>query len=439
MISDFWIIDYNKKNLYYGFFVGNGLVGIRNILDAGCTIEGDNVVLLQQTARYRLKIMEELEDNNDKNINPSIYEIISKSSSPDEQFFNNSVQLVHTTKTHIETFIMRMKLLSVDQIYELERKITSEDLYLWSIPIDIIENYEIYIETNDISLEDEMITNCTLPRFGSMCQYEFYYYHRNYSSLYEIIHGYYKSYEYDPPDLTCYLHLQCNRDYASVCLDWTEICNGKLDCLDGPYDEEHCWQLEFIECNEHEYQCQNGLCIPNEFVNDNVINFDCLDRSDEINPNLDVYRIMHRQEPAFGYEDAICQNRFLTNSCFEKRHDLLLKSIFSIKDQSISNQCWFALQYYFGIKNSMYSSLSINIMNNICKTILKENCSETLVFPNIPIFFGHIYMVFNTNNLSFPYLCSNQSHFTYDISINYMKCLSTDLNLQLIIENEITW
>ncbi|CAF1320213.1 unnamed protein product [Adineta ricciae] len=33
---------------------------------------GDNVVLLQQTARYRLKIMEELEDNNDKNINPSV-------------------------------------------------------------------------------------------------------------------------------------------------------------------------------------------------------------------------------------------------------------------------------------------------------------------------------------------------------------------------------
>ena len=36
----------------HGFLVGSGLVGIRNLLDASCTIEGDNVVLLQQTARY---------------------------------------------------------------------------------------------------------------------------------------------------------------------------------------------------------------------------------------------------------------------------------------------------------------------------------------------------------------------------------------------------
>ncbi|CAF1678448.1 unnamed protein product [Adineta ricciae] len=37
-----------------------------------CAIEGDNIVLLQQTARYRWKILEELEHNNNKNINPSV-------------------------------------------------------------------------------------------------------------------------------------------------------------------------------------------------------------------------------------------------------------------------------------------------------------------------------------------------------------------------------
>ena len=36
----------------HGFLVGSGLVGMRNLLDAGCTIEGDNVVLLQETAKY---------------------------------------------------------------------------------------------------------------------------------------------------------------------------------------------------------------------------------------------------------------------------------------------------------------------------------------------------------------------------------------------------
>ena len=35
----------------HGFLVASGIVGFRNILDAGCTYEGDNSVLYQQTAR----------------------------------------------------------------------------------------------------------------------------------------------------------------------------------------------------------------------------------------------------------------------------------------------------------------------------------------------------------------------------------------------------
>ncbi len=36
----------------HGFLVASGLVGARNAVDAACSAEGDNVVLLQQTARY---------------------------------------------------------------------------------------------------------------------------------------------------------------------------------------------------------------------------------------------------------------------------------------------------------------------------------------------------------------------------------------------------
>ncbi|UJR38545.1 hypothetical protein I4U23_031211 [Adineta vaga] len=192
------------------------------------------------------------------------------------------------------------------------QNITNEDLYFWSIPIDIIERYEIYFQTNDLSLEKEILYNCTLPRFGSMCQYELYYYHENYSSLYEIINGYYRSYFYDPTNLTCYIHLKCNRGYSSACLDWTEICNGKVDCLDNSIDEEYCWQLEFIECNQNEYQCRFGYCIPNEFIHDNPANFDCIDRSDETFALLNFIMSAYKQQPVFGSEDVICEKIFLT-------------------------------------------------------------------------------------------------------------------------------
>ncbi|CAF3578845.1 unnamed protein product [Adineta steineri] len=188
----------------HGFLVASGLVGIRNAVDGGCSAEGDNVVLLQQTARYLLKVMQQVEESNTKNIGSSvaylqmplwssttcmnlndycrlfesrsqllIKEIYTKmlessSSSPYDIFINNSIQLVHIAKAHMETFFIRafyeqvgkasqhstialaleqlfyvftihtlcnqstdfirLKLLSADQIYELETH-TLPDMY----------------------------------------------------------------------------------------------------------------------------------------------------------------------------------------------------------------------------------------------------------------------------------------------------------------------
>ncbi|CAF4136103.1 unnamed protein product [Rotaria sp. Silwood2] len=115
-----------------------------------------------------------------------------------------------------------------------------------------------------------------------MCQYEIIYYHSNHSSLNEIFDDYYQLYEYDPTNLTCYTHLQCNRGPFPACLDWSEICDGQVDCIDDNFDEEYCWQLEINECNDNEYRCTNGQCIPRSFFRDDDNTPDCLDGSDEV-------------------------------------------------------------------------------------------------------------------------------------------------------------
>ncbi|CAF5173032.1 unnamed protein product, partial [Rotaria sp. Silwood1] len=141
--------------------------------------------------------------------------------------------------------------------------ITSQQLYLWSAPIDLVERYQFYLNQlltfNAISLEKQVFYNCTLPRFGSMCQYEIIYYHSNHSSLYEMIRDYYLLYEYNPTNFTCYTHLQCNRGPFPVCLNWSEICDG-----------------------DNEYRCTNGQCIPQSFFRDDINTPDCLDGSDEV-------------------------------------------------------------------------------------------------------------------------------------------------------------
>jgi hypothetical protein len=45
----------------------------------------------------------------------------------------------------------------------------------------------------------------------------------------------------------CYRFLSgCNNELWPMCLNWCEICDGKIDCLNGK-DEEWCDQLEMNE------------------------------------------------------------------------------------------------------------------------------------------------------------------------------------------------
>jgi hypothetical protein len=49
---------------------------------------------------------------------------------------------------------------------------------------------------------------------------------------------------------TCYRFLNgCNHGLWPLCLDWREICDGKIDCLNGE-DQEWCDQLEV-----NKYRC----------------------------------------------------------------------------------------------------------------------------------------------------------------------------------------
>ena len=80
-----------------------------------------------------------------------------------------------------------------------------------------------------------------------------------------LIRDFYRTYEYKPTEITCYRHLQCYRGPASSCLDWSEICDGKIDCWNDALDEEYCWQLEVNECDENEYRYMDEQCIPESF------------------------------------------------------------------------------------------------------------------------------------------------------------------------------
>ena len=62
-------------------------------------------------------------------------------------------------------------------------------------------------------------------------------------------------------------HFECQRGLYPSCLDWSEICDGIIDCYNG-IDEESCWQLDMNTCQMNEYRCLNGQCISKRFHRD---------------------------------------------------------------------------------------------------------------------------------------------------------------------------
>ncbi|CAF1430373.1 unnamed protein product [Rotaria sordida] len=165
--------------------------------------------------------------------------------------------------------------------------ITSEQLLKWSISIDIIEEYAIYLIENDPKLGEIIFLNCSSLWFGSHCQYTFGS-NIEIESFGDFLVSSFNNRQKYPSGLTintCYPHLfGCFRGPKPMCLDWREICNGIIDCIGDNFgiDEKYCDELEMNECKEDEYRCHNGAqCIPLDFFRDGWASKDCLDGTDE--------------------------------------------------------------------------------------------------------------------------------------------------------------
>ena len=289
--------------------------------------------------------------------------------------------------------------------------ITSQQLYLWSAPMDTVELYQSYLNQipnsfDESGIIDKVFYNCTLPRFGPACQYELDQSQPFMSSLSESTRDYYRQHGYEPIALTCYTHLQCFRGPSLACLDWSEICDDKIDCLDGGRDEANCWELNTSECKSNEHQCSNGQCIPLDFLNDNVNFPDCLDGTDE-NFDLSInYKYCNQLEPTFGCEDVACTGSrtehasYFTSSCMKKRTDILWQAMFAYKPGPVDAECWWAF--------SCFLQVSVTWMNRTCNAthgngtleeIILRTCPKLLYMPSVPVLYGDLYFAYNSSDI----------------------------------------
>ena len=178
----------------------------------------------------------------------------------------------------------------------------SEVFQNWRSSLDKAEEYEYYLKYGRKSNEtsSEYLCQCNhSASFGRHCEYLLPVSNDFDRTVSDKFHEKSKKLMY-AGDIVCYTTLECNS--GLLCLDWRDICDGLQQCMSG-HDEENCDKLELNECEDDEYRCENGMCIPEEYFLDG--DYDCMDWSDERGRSDDTHCPF--QPASFECDDRVCR------------------------------------------------------------------------------------------------------------------------------------
>ncbi|CAF5107067.1 unnamed protein product, partial [Rotaria sp. Silwood1] len=192
-----------------------------------------------------------------------------------------------------------------------------------------------------------------------------------------------------------------------MCLDWREICDGQIDCIDSDADEAQCSILETNECADDEYRCHNGLCIPANFYKDDEEYPDCLDRSDE--PTSTSSFDFCSRDPRFRCEEQVCPSDAISfscgdgqcansfkDSCVNGRNKLVKASM--LAKGTLSDNCWLFMACHTLMIDEIDGNLcaSLTLLSNMDSSGVSI-CESLFQFPTIPVLYGHVRFLYDNN------------------------------------------
>ena len=305
--------------------------------------------------------------------------------------------------------------------------LSSQQLLAWSRSVDLLEQYASYLTTNDTQSDRLVFYNCSSAWFGSHCQYTF----RSPTAIHSFGDFVRRTFEHRVQFTnsllvhTCYPYLpECIRGPAPMCLDWREICDGKVDCVAESFglDEQQCDQLEVNECSQDEYRCHNGAqCIPLDFVRDGITSTDCLDRTDELEfdtnanfpPPKFIVRCINvttfsceeitcRHPSAFACGDGSCYEDniipFHSRTCKGTGRDWNFTRAMLTSFDHLSSACGKALSCALRYPLSFDDTYSEEQCLSELDLSLANNCpGEYVWFPVQPVLYGYFQFVYRTN------------------------------------------
>ena len=321
--------------------------------------------------------------------------------------------------------------------------IVSFDLFRWLAPIDVIDDYASYLLTTGTTNNEseQSYCNCsTSLSFGRYCQYRHIISDEE-RTLKGTIHRSLLMNLPDENDLylmderhstTCYTAFNCTT-YTGFCLDWRDIGDGFVHCIDGS-DEANFVPMELNDCDaKTEYRCRNGLCIPRSFLLDRSL--DCPDWYDEpqlsTEPGINAHQsCLSTRASAACEEHRIGLNFFSCGNgehisvrfhgavnCSSFRHAFMLKALFRpYYDLHDNNDvchrmmfCLFEIICLFEHCPNGHQQHCAQLLNDA----EHKNCPKTFFFPPGPFVFPFVRLLYQPrqvwDELIPDYICWNRS------------------------------
>ena len=320
--------------------------------------------------------------------------------------------------------------------------ITSEQLYTWQAPIDLIERYELYLNNPIELLQEQKFYNCTSPWFGLFCELSFntsIEFSQLIKRIFSSKYGTSKGDVGKVTNYTCYEHIKCDRGPEPTCLDWREICDGKRDCFNNGVDEENCDTLEANECRPDEYRCHNGLCVPGENFGDSFLHPDCLDGSDE---PIDS-KLTYKFSPVFNWEERTCRRAveftcgnggncieptFLVDlpRCLNDRDGRISQSMINrMETPDLNEICWRAMVCVIELLRTI--GIFCHCQYEECIILIQTTCPMQFKFPARPVMFSHVYFIYENNQTKLKSGLFLPDYICYDT--NLCRFLPSTINI----------
>ena len=292
-----------------------------------------------------------------------------------------------------------------DQLVQLN--ITARQIFSWSTSVALVEQYQDYLNQRDSRLASKEIFRCIASWFGSRCQYLFELPEDDDLSerITEILELRFQTEEPEHMTyLSCYTLLHCQENGKAVCLHWSQICDGTINCIDGEEDETSCFIMEINECKSNEYRCHNGQCIPGDFALD--YSSACLDRSEQIYLYGTHAHLLH---PSFFWKQYGCLPGAQTlacgdgecvkdlDSCKNGRYPFLTSVI--APRSNLTTDCWMIMICLTRLMDEVNEISCSQLIQSDNTSRFLTNCNPLIRFPEKPVLLHHVHFLFRRDDL----------------------------------------